>query len=168
MWETERRRFTSARCSRGYLGRSYSSTPGARQAPWPEVRRRRYCAAAPDRGPEILGVAVWECRFWEADAIPSGAEKGTGDRDGALADPSDLLTCYGYGVMEVVDGFASGRVMVHDRVAVVEAVLGDGRKVRGGIERGVWVLLAEGSGQMREVRTIGADGRVLQRIRLEQ
>jgi hypothetical protein len=70
--------------------------------------------------------------------------------------------------MEGGDGFASGWVIAHDRVAVVEAVLGDGRKVRGGVERGVWVLLAEGSGQLREVCTIGADGRVLQRIGLER
>ena len=39
MWETERRTFTSARCSRGDLGRSYSSTLGARRA-----------ASAPARG----------------------------------------------------------------------------------------------------------------------
>ena len=113
-------------------------------------------------------MAVWECRFWEADAIPSGAETGAGGGDGAPADPSDFITCDGYGVMEEVDGFASGRVIPHDRVAVIEAMLGDGRKVRGGLERGEWVLLAEGSGQMREVRTIGADGQVLHRIGLEQ
>lgn len=115
---------------------------------------------------EILGVTVWERRFWDAYAIPSGAE--TVAEDGAPADPARFIACDGYGVLGEGDGFASGRVIAHDRVEAVEAVLGDGRTLRGGVERGVWVLLAGGSGQLREVRAIGADGRVLQRIRLEQ
>ncbi len=115
----------------------------------------------PDRSLEVLGVTVWEDH-----AIPSSAETGAGY--GAPAEPSDFIAYDGYGVMEEGDGFASGRVIAHDRVDAVEAVLGDGRTLRGGVERGVWVLLAGGSGQMREVRAIGADGRVLQRIRLEQ
>ncbi len=69
--------------------------------------------------------------------------------------------------MDEEDGFASGRVLTPARVTAVEAVLEDGRTVRGGVDRGVWVLLGQGGGQMRELRAIGADGQVLQRIALE-
>lgn len=150
---SERLVFFDARCA------MEGGRPGPRFASIASVR------LLPDWGIEIGSRRVWESRFWDAHAVPSGAQIVAGDT--APADATGFITTDGYGVMDQDDGFASGRVLVPGRVAAVEAVLGDGRTVRGGVERGVWVLLGQGGGQMRELRAIGTDGQVLQRIALE-
>ncbi len=124
-----------------------------------------------DRSLHIGGRTVWEDRFWSAYTSPLQEQSWSGDSIPAAWRARFIA----YGVMGASGWsrgignyeYVNGSVLEPDKVAAVEAVLGNGSTVRGAVTRGVWVLFALESGGIREVRALDRDGRVLQLIDLK-
>ncbi len=110
---------------------------------------------------------IWGSYYWHAVALPPARSE-----DALLPGPAHHGDLVGYGAGGggggSVGNYAAvrGRVLAPERVAAVEAVFDNGRAVREPTDRDVFVIIEPGANELRELRVLGSDGRVVQTIRV--
>lgn len=141
--------------------RSSSGMLSSRFAGHVTVQRLARMTIGPEDDP------IWGSYFWDAVAAPP-----TGIQDALLpaaSHPGDLVAYgVGGGGGMAVGNYAvvHGRVLAPGRVAAVEAVFDNGRAAREPATRDVFIIVEPGANEVRELRVLSTDGRVLQVIRL--
>ncbi len=125
------------------------------------VRRLPRMVIGPEDDP------IWGSYDWHAVALPPARSE-----DALLPGPAHHGDLVGYGAGGgggmAVGNYAAvrGRVLVPERVAAVEAVFDNGRAVREPTDRDVFVIIEPGANELRELRVLGSDGRVVQTLRV--
>ena len=113
---------------------------------------------------------IWGTYFWAALAPPIGryepAEQDTdpSSRAGLITHSAGNGKGRAFGVYAVL----VGQVLAPERVASVEAVFDNGRRVRQRADQGVFAIAGLGASEVRELLALGVDGRVLQSVRLDR
>lgn len=142
-----------------------SSASGGMSPPFPgyvSVERLPRFTVGPADGP------IWAAHYWDVVAPPLGRDALTG-RHTNPSSGADLVTyTAGSGEGWEFGGYrvVVGRALEPRRAAAVEAVFGDGRTARQRTDRGMFAIAHLGPSEVRELQALGADGRILQSIRV--